>query len=64
MARLFGAADAPKNTVGESIPPSERTQYDGDMAMARNTLAPGALQITWNAGRADNGASDNRRQRN
>jgi predicted ATPase len=49
--RLFGAAEALRETVGAPLPPSEKEVYDRMLATARAHLDEGAFEGAWSAGR-------------
>jgi tetratricopeptide (TPR) repeat protein len=51
-ARLFGAAETLREAIGAPLPPSERVDYDRDVAGARAQLGEEAFAAAWAAGRA------------
>ena len=51
-ARLFGAAEALRESVSNRIPPSERAEYDHNIAAARAQLSEAAFAASWAGGRA------------
>jgi predicted ATPase/transcriptional regulator with XRE-family HTH domain len=51
-ARLFGAAEALRETSGVAIWPARRTLYDHALALARDTLGAAAFDAEWAAGGA------------
>ncbi|RPJ38739.1 MAG: tetratricopeptide repeat protein, partial [Chloroflexi bacterium] len=51
-ARLFGAADALRVTLGAPVPLVERDGYDRDAAAARQVLGADAFDADWRAGQA------------
>jgi predicted ATPase/DNA-binding SARP family transcriptional activator len=51
-ARLFGAAEHLGETIGTSIPPSERVEHDRDVAAVRAALGEPACAAQWAKGRA------------
>jgi predicted ATPase/DNA-binding SARP family transcriptional activator len=51
-ARLFGAAKALREEIGVPLLPSDRTDYDRDVAAARAALGEEAFTAAWAEGRA------------
>jgi hypothetical protein len=51
-ARLFGAADALRASVGTHITPAERADYERQLAAVRAQLDEPAFAAAWAAGRA------------
>jgi predicted ATPase/DNA-binding CsgD family transcriptional regulator len=51
-ARLYGAADAARQTGGGVVEPTDRTVHDGGIADARAALGEDAYAAAWAAGRA------------
>ena len=51
-ARLYGAAEALREAVGEHLPPVERSSYDRDVAQLRHQLDPTVMLAMWDEGRA------------
>jgi tetratricopeptide (TPR) repeat protein len=51
-ARLFGAAEALRETIGAPLPPINRADYERDVAAARAQLHEDAFAAAWAAGRA------------
>ena len=51
-ARLFGAAEAVRESVGMPLPPVQRADYEQDLAAARAQLDQVAWETAWAAGRA------------
>ncbi len=51
-ARLFGAADALFDAMGQVVEPGDRTEYDRNAAVARTQLGAQAFAAAWTAGRA------------
>ncbi len=51
-ARLFGAADALRVTLGVPVPLVERADYERAIAAARQTLGADAFDAAWLAGQA------------
>ena len=51
-ARLFGAADAWRETIGGIVEPADRPTYDGNMAAVRGQLSDEAWQKAYAEGRA------------
>jgi tetratricopeptide (TPR) repeat protein len=51
-ARLFGAAEALRTALGAPLPPSERTDYDRDVASSRAQLDAATFAAAWAQGRA------------
>jgi tetratricopeptide (TPR) repeat protein len=52
VARLFGAADALRESVGASLPANERVEYERSVTSARVALGDEAFTTAWEAGRA------------
>jgi tetratricopeptide (TPR) repeat protein len=50
--RLYGAADALRESVGVPLPPSEREEVGGELAVLRATLGENTFNCAWAAGRA------------
>ena len=50
-ARLWGAAQALREQIGASLPPSAREEYDRDMAAACAVLGDEAFSAAWTEGR-------------
>jgi len=53
-ARLFGAAEHLRETIGAPLPPVERPTYDRDTARARKQLGEEKFTSAWAEGRAVN----------
>jgi DNA-binding NarL/FixJ family response regulator len=51
-ARLWGAAETLRETVGAPIPPVERTDYERAVAVAHAKLGEQAFSAAWAEGRA------------
>ena len=51
-ARLFGAAEALRDTIGAQIQPGDRADYEANLAVVRSGLDASTLDACWNAGRA------------
>jgi hypothetical protein len=51
-ARLFGAAEALRETIGAVVGPSDRREYDRMVTAARTALGEEALTARWTEGRA------------
>ncbi len=51
-ARLFGAAEALRKRIGTPIPPVERADYDGAVALVQAQLDPAAFSAAWAEGQA------------
>jgi hypothetical protein len=51
-ARLLGAAEALRETIGIPLSPHERVRYDRDVAAMRTGLGAAALSAAWATGRA------------
>ncbi|MGH2593930.1 MAG: ATP-binding protein, partial [Anaerolineae bacterium] len=51
-ARLFGAAQGIRETIGAPVPPIERADYDRSVADARAQLGEAAFASVWAEGRA------------
>jgi non-specific serine/threonine protein kinase len=51
-ARLFGAAEALRETIGHPLPPSDRAIYDGGVAAVRAALDETVVRAAWQEGRA------------
>jgi len=51
-ARLWGAAEALRDAIGNFLPPSGRINYDGDVAEVHAQLGEAAFQEAWREGRA------------
>jgi hypothetical protein len=51
-ARLFGAAEALRESIGHPLPPIMRAEYDQAVAAARAQLDSAAFAAAWAAGRA------------
>src|SRR5262249_44061013 len=51
-ARLFGAAEALRESLGAPLSPVERVEYDRHIALLRSQLPGDALASAWAAGRA------------
>jgi predicted ATPase/DNA-binding XRE family transcriptional regulator len=51
-ARLFGAAEALRETAGTPLPPVNRADYARDVAAARAHIGEDAFAAAWAAGRA------------
>lgn len=51
-ARLFGAAEALRASIGAPLRPTDRPDYDRKVAAARARLTPEAFSAAWLAGRA------------
>lgn len=51
-ARLLGAADALRETIGQPLSPSERAGVDVDVATVRTALGDDAFTAAWAVGRA------------
>jgi len=50
-ARLWGAAEALRDTMGAPLPPLERPDYEHATAIARTALGAGAFTAAWTEGR-------------
>jgi predicted ATPase/DNA-binding CsgD family transcriptional regulator len=50
--RLFGAAEVLRDAIGAQIEPSDRLDYESNVAVARGQLDPAAFETTWAEGRA------------
>ncbi len=50
-ARLIGAAEGLRETVGAPLPPSVRADYDSNIAAVRGSLGEAALAEAWAEGR-------------
>ncbi|MBI3659129.1 tetratricopeptide repeat protein [Candidatus Acetothermia bacterium] len=51
-ARLFGAAEALREAIGAPLPPSDRTDYDRQVAATRAKLGDETFAAAWTQGRA------------
>jgi predicted ATPase/DNA-binding SARP family transcriptional activator/DNA-binding CsgD family transcriptional regulator len=51
-ARLYGAAEALRETIGAPLPPVDRPDYDRSVAAARSRLDEAAFAAAWAEGRA------------
>lgn len=51
-ARLFGAAEALHEAIGEILEPEDRAEYDRYRAIARAALTEEAFAAAWAKGRA------------
>ncbi len=51
-AELFGAAEALREVMGAPIPPSSRSRYDHNLAIARAQLDAEAWEAAWERGRS------------
>src|SRR5262245_65430993 len=51
-ARLFGASEALRESMGWPLPPVSRADYERDVAAARAQLDEAAFAEEWAAGRA------------
>ena len=51
-ARLFGATETLREAIGAPMPPSERADYDRDVASARAQLDEATFATAWTEGRA------------
>jgi hypothetical protein len=51
-ARLQGAAETLRETIGLPLSPSERLFYDDDVAAVRAALGEAALAAAWSEGKA------------
>ena len=51
-ARLLGAAETLRKTVGVPLPPSERAAYEENVAVTRRALPPARFQSAWSEGAA------------
>jgi hypothetical protein len=51
-ARLFGAADALRETIHTAVPPAQRADYVRHMATLRAQLVETAFAAAWAEGRA------------
>ena len=50
-ARLFGAADRIRKTMGAPLPPAERPTYERHQAIARAQIDEAAFEAAWAEGR-------------
>ncbi len=50
--RLFGAAEALREVIGAPLPPSDRSDYDRHLNVARDALGEEAFTTAWTQGRA------------
>ena len=50
-ARLFGAAEALRETLDDKMMPEEKKEYDAQVSALRQVMDTGALQEAWLAGR-------------
>jgi tetratricopeptide (TPR) repeat protein len=50
--RLWGAADALRESIGAPLPPDERERCERQMALARSALGEDARSAAWSEGRA------------
>jgi hypothetical protein len=51
-ARLFGAAEAQRETLGSARPPADQPGYDAGVASARGMLDAEAFAAAWAEGSA------------
>jgi tetratricopeptide (TPR) repeat protein len=51
-ARLFGAAERLRESIGAPLPPVSRVEYERDLATLRCALPAEALATAWQTGRA------------
>jgi DNA-binding CsgD family transcriptional regulator len=51
-ARLFGAAEATHELIGNPVKEPERSIYERSIARARGGLSPDRFQAAWSAGRS------------
>jgi predicted ATPase/serine/threonine protein kinase/DNA-binding CsgD family transcriptional regulator len=51
-ARLWGAAETHRETIGVPLPPVERPAYEGSVSTARNHLGEKSFAAAWAEGRA------------
>jgi predicted ATPase len=51
-ARLFGAAEALRDIIGAQIEPSDRPDYEANLAFIRSGLDESTFEACWNEGRA------------
>jgi predicted ATPase/class 3 adenylate cyclase len=51
-ARLWGAAEVLRETLGWPLPPSERAEYDRAVCVVREALGKEAFATAWSEGRA------------
>ncbi len=51
-ARLWGAAEALREDLGEPLPQGQRAQYERDVAQAQTALGAESLEVAWKEGRA------------
>jgi predicted ATPase/DNA-binding SARP family transcriptional activator len=49
-ARLWGASQAMRESIGAPLPPNERTRYKREMEMVRTQLGEEAFSTAWSAG--------------
>ena len=49
-ARLWGAAERLRQTLGVPLPPNEREEYDGHRAAVRERLGEQAFAAEWAVG--------------
>ncbi|MFN2192739.1 MAG: hypothetical protein ACK2UG_10395, partial [Candidatus Promineifilaceae bacterium] len=50
-ARLFGSAEALRETLDDKMMPEEKKEYDYHVAALQQMMDPKALQEAWQAGR-------------
>jgi hypothetical protein len=50
-AALFGTAEGAREALGAPLPPADRDELSGALALLRDRLAPEELQSAWKAGR-------------
>jgi len=51
-ARLWGAAEALRETISAPLPPADRPDYDRSMAAARAHLGEVPFAVAWEGGKA------------
>jgi hypothetical protein len=51
-ARLWGAAEALRDSLGLPLPPNEHPEYDRSLAAVREALGQETFARAWAAGRA------------
>jgi hypothetical protein len=51
-ARLYGAADAVRTSIGAPIPPVDRERYESDVELIRSSMDAASFDAAWAEGRS------------